>query len=51
MQFVLGMAFALIVHNFSWGQELVRTAILSGQQKPEEAIKAAGTQLETYLKS
>jgi multiple sugar transport system substrate-binding protein len=27
------------------------TAILSGQQKPEEAIKAAGTQLETYLKS
>lgn len=27
------------------------TAILSGQQKPEQAIKAAGEQLATYLKS
>jgi multiple sugar transport system permease protein len=27
-QFILGMAFALVVHNLSWGQGLVRTAML-----------------------
>src|SRR5919199_1051202 len=28
VEFVLGMAFALVVHNLTWGQGLVRTAML-----------------------
>jgi multiple sugar transport system permease protein len=28
LQFLLGMAFALVVHNLSWGQGLVRTSML-----------------------